>query len=64
MHDGGGGGGFLLACEDLGRMFDHSFPDKAFLFVCLFVCLFVFKWIIARTHEFHSLGQDQSIMAQ
>ena len=22
---GGGGGGFSLACEDFGRMFDHSF---------------------------------------
>ena len=32
VHDGGGGGGFLLACEDLGRMFDHSFPARAFLF--------------------------------
>ena len=21
-----GGGGFFLACEDLGRMFDYSFP--------------------------------------
>ena len=25
MH-GGGGGGFFLACEDYGRMFDKSFP--------------------------------------
>ena len=23
-------GGFFLACEDLGRMFDHSFPARAF----------------------------------
>ena len=22
----GGGGGLFLACEDLGRLFDHSFP--------------------------------------
>ena len=31
-----GGGGFFLACEDLGRMFDNSFP------VCVF--FFFFKW--------------------
>ena len=24
--DGGGGGGIFLTCEDLGRMFDNSFP--------------------------------------
>ena len=30
---GGGGGGFLLTCENLGRMFDNSFPAFAcFLF--------------------------------
>ena len=29
----GGGGGFFLACEDFGRMFDNSFPACAvFLF--------------------------------
>ena len=27
-----GSGGFLLACENLGRMFDHSFPVCAFFF--------------------------------
>ena len=27
---------FLLACEDLGRMFDHSFPDCAFFFFSFF----------------------------
>ena len=26
----GGGGGIVLACEDFGRMFDHSFPVCAF----------------------------------
>ena len=27
----GGGGGFFIACEALGRMFDHSFlPDLIF----------------------------------
>ena len=25
----GGGGGFFLACEDFGRMFDHSVPACA-----------------------------------
>ena len=29
---GGGGGGFFLACEDLGRMFNHSFPACDFFF--------------------------------
>ena len=27
--DGGDGGGFFLACEDFGRMFDNSFPACA-----------------------------------
>ena len=27
-----GGGGFFLACEDFGRMFDNSFPACAFFF--------------------------------
>ena len=31
------GGGFFLPCEDLGRMFDHSFPASAF-----FSLLFLF----------------------
>ena len=26
-------GGFILACMDLGRMFDHSFPACAFFFL-------------------------------
>ena len=29
---GGGGGGFLLACEDLGRLFDNSLPACTFFF--------------------------------
>ena len=29
---GGGGGCFFLASEDLGRMFEHSFPTCAFFF--------------------------------
>ena len=31
-----GGGGFFLACKDLGRMFNNSFPT------CVFFCLFFF----------------------
>ena len=31
MGEGGGGGSFL-ACQDLGKMFDHSFPASAFFF--------------------------------
>ena len=50
-------GGFFVACEDLGRMFNHSFPACTFLFLFL-------KWGLARTHWFHSLGQDQSTVAQ
>ena len=38
----GGGGGFFLACEDLGRMFNHSFPAYVFFF------LFFFKWRLSR----------------
>ena len=26
-HSGGGGGGFFLACEDFGRMFNHSLVE-------------------------------------
>ena len=37
-----GGGGFFLACEDFGRMFNHSIPACAFL--CVF--LFVFEVVI------------------
>ena len=29
---GGNGGGFFLAFEDFGRMFDHSFPACVFFF--------------------------------
>ena len=31
-HPYGGSGGFFLACEDFGRMFDNSFPACAFFF--------------------------------
>ena len=33
---GDGGDGFLVACEDLGRMFNHSFPACAFFFFFFF----------------------------
>ena len=33
-ESGSGGGGFFLACEDFGRMFDHSFPARVFLVFC------------------------------
>ena len=32
-----GGGGFFLACEDLGRMVDYSFPASTF---------FLLKWSV------------------
>ena len=51
---------FSSLARIVGRMFDRSFPECAFLFVCLFVL----KWRLARTHEFHSLGQDQSTVAK
>ena len=35
--------GFFLACEDFGRVFDHSPP-------ALFVVVVVLKWRLARTH--------------
>ena len=41
VRNHGGGGGIFLACEDLGRMFDNSFPACAFFFfllLLLFVC--------------------------
>ena len=52
---GGGEGGFFLACEDLGRMLDHSFPAYA---------LFFLKWRLACPHLFNSLRQDQSTVVQ
>ena len=33
---GSGGGGFFPACEDLGRMFDCSFPVCSFFYFILF----------------------------
>ena len=58
MSSGGGGGcGSFLACEDVGRMFQHSILAYVFYF-------FFPKWRLARAHLFHSLGQDQSTLAQ
>ena len=56
IYDGGGGGDFFLAFEDFGRMFSYSFHACTFFFV--------FRWRLARAHLFHSLGQDQSSVAQ
>ena len=36
----GGVGGFFLACEDLGRMFDNSFPACTFFFPTPFFFFF------------------------
>ena len=33
----GGGGGSFPACEDFGRMFDHSFPACGFFVLFCFV---------------------------
>ena len=50
------GGGFFLAWEDLGRMSDNSFPVRS--------CCFFFKVDISLRKLTHSLGQDQSKVAQ
>ena len=42
IYSGGGGGGFFIACEDIGRMFEHSFPACTFF-------KFYLKWRSART---------------
>ena len=44
-NGGSGGGGFFLAGEDFGRMFNHSFP------VCIFFFFFC-KWKLPCTHRF------------
>ena len=48
-------GGFFLACRNIGRFFDHSFP------ACFFFFFFFLKWRLVRIH---SLGQVQSTVAQ
>ena len=40
--------GFFLAWEDLGKMFDHSFPACVFFFFSFF--FFFFRWRLARAH--------------
>ena len=55
MVRNGGDGGFFLVCEEFGRMFDISFPACTFFFL---------KWSLGCAHYFHSLGPDQSILAQ
>ena len=50
----GGGGGFFLASEDYGRMFDYSFT----------ACSLFSFFFIAHTHKFISSGQLQSKVAQ
>ena len=44
--DGGGGDSFF-ASEDVGSMFDSSFPACALFF-------FFLHWILAGAHQFHS----------
>ena len=76
---GGGGGGFFLVCEDLGRIFDNSFPAYAFFFSpsrlrgfrefvrpffpCLRFLLLVLVEIISHT-LIPLLRQDRSTVAQ
>ena len=50
--------GILLACEEFGRRLDRSYP------ACVCVFFFFLKWRLARAHQFYSLGQDQSTVAQ
>ena len=57
---GGGGGGLFLACEDLGRIFDHSFPACAFF---VLFCFFEVE-ISSRTLIPHSVCQNQITVAQ
>ena len=51
---GGAAAGLFLAYEDIGRMLEYSFP----------ACAFFSKRRLVRAHQFHSLGQDQSTVAQ
>ena len=49
-----GSGGFFLTCEDLGRMFDHSFP-----FSCaFFFFLFFFFEVKIRSHTLIPLSMQ------
>ena len=52
-------GDFFLDCEDFFfRMFNYSFPT------CVFFGFVFLKWRLACAHYFHSVGQDQSAVAQ
>ena len=51
-----GGGGFFLACEDFGRMFDHSFS------VCTF--FFFFEVEVSSRTQIPLFMQNQSTVAQ
>ena len=46
----------FLACKDFWRRLDHSFHASNFFFFL--------KWKLVPTHLFHSVGQDQSTVAQ
>ena len=50
------GGGFSLAYENFGERFDGSFPAEVFFFFSSGNQL--------RAHQFHSLGQHYSTVAQ
>ena len=49
-----GGGGFILACEEFGRMFHYSFP----------ACTFFFKAEISMHALISLFSQNQSTMAE
>ena len=55
------GGGYFSKCKAFERTFNNSFP--ACLPVCLFVVV-VLRWRLGHAHQCHSLGQDQSTVAQ
>ena len=52
-----GGCSFFLACKDFGRIVQQFIPHLRFNY-------FFLKWRLANAHYFHSLGQDQSKVAQ
>ena len=58
------GGGFFLACQDFGRMFDNSFPHLYFFLFFKVEISSCKKWRLAQANWFHSLGQDQSTVVQ
>ena len=52
-------GGFFRAGKDLSERFDKSFSACTFFFFFL-----TEKWRSAHTRQFHTLGQDESTVAQ